>query len=157
MSGLGVHALGVQFRRPATLLPYRGVLRVGARNRAGPLGSGGRTFSSGTSLASPSVRNSFVLRDVRHGKSQICNDSILNEVPSRRPASGVIVARSYRCPPWCEWIVAAADLPESRVGDREPIFHCRHGAVRDQPDGRGHGNPTESGSFCQLTVTANSQ
>jgi hypothetical protein len=75
VSGLGVLALGVQFRRPATLLPYRGVLRVGARNRAGPLGSGGRTFSSGTSLASPSVRSSFVLRDVRHSKSQICNDS----------------------------------------------------------------------------------
>ena len=75
VSGLGVLAPDVQFRRPATLLPYRGVLRVGARNRAGPLGSGGRTFSSGTSLASPSVRSSFVLRDVRHSKSQICNDS----------------------------------------------------------------------------------
>lgn len=88
MCGLGVLALAVQFRRPATLLPYRGVLRVGTRNRAGPLGSGGRTFSSGTSLASPSVRVSFVLRDVRHGKSQIRNDSTLNVVPSRRPASG---------------------------------------------------------------------
>ena len=43
-------------------------------NHAGPLGSGVRTFSSGTSLASPNVRSSFVLRDVRHSKSQIRND-----------------------------------------------------------------------------------
>lgn len=141
MSGLGVLALGVQFRRPATLLPYRGVLRVGARNRAGPLGSGGRTFSSGTSLASPSVRSSFVLRDVRHGKSQICNDSILNEVPSRRPTSGVIVARSYRCPPWSGLRRMAGELPESRTVDREPISHCRHGAVVDHTRDIGVGKP----------------
>ena len=60
----------MQLRRPATLLPYRGVLRVGARNRAGPLRSGGRTFSSGTSLASLNVRKTFVLRDARHSKGQ---------------------------------------------------------------------------------------
>ena len=82
MSGLGVLALGVQSRRPATLLPYRGVLRVGTRNHAGPLGSGGRTFSSGTSLASPSVRSSFVLRDVCHSKSQIDNDSNTGRTPA---------------------------------------------------------------------------
>jgi len=81
VSGLGVLAPGVQFRRPATLLPYRGVLRVGTRNRAGPLRSGGRTFSSGTSLASLSVRSSFVLRDVRHSKSQIRNDSTTERDP----------------------------------------------------------------------------
>lgn len=46
------------------------MLRVGARNRAGSLRSGGRTFSSDTPLASPSVRNTFVLRDGRHSKHQ---------------------------------------------------------------------------------------
>jgi hypothetical protein len=70
VGGLGGHAPGVQLRRPTTLLPYRGVLRVGTRNHAGPLRSGGRTFSSGTSLASPSVRKTFVLRDDRHSKGQ---------------------------------------------------------------------------------------
>ena len=70
MGGLGDHALAVQLRRPATLLPYRGMLRVGARNRAGSLRSGGRTFSSDTPLASPSVRKTFVLRDGRHSKHQ---------------------------------------------------------------------------------------
>ena len=70
MGGLGDHALAVQLRRPATLLPYRGMLRVGARNRAGSLRSGGRTFSSDTPLASPSVRKPFVLRDGRHSKHQ---------------------------------------------------------------------------------------
>ena len=70
MGGLGDHAHAVQLRRPATLLPYRGVLRVGARNRAGSLRSGGRTFSSDTPLASPSVRKPFVLRDGGHSKHQ---------------------------------------------------------------------------------------
>jgi hypothetical protein len=70
VSGLGDHAHAVQLRRPATLLPYRGMLRVGARNRAGSLRSGGRTFSSDTPLASPSVRKTFVLRDGRHSKHQ---------------------------------------------------------------------------------------
>lgn len=70
MGGLGDLAHAVQLRRPATLLPYRGMLRVGARNRAGSLRSGGRTFSSDTPLASPSVRKTFVLRDGRHSKHQ---------------------------------------------------------------------------------------
>ena len=186
MSGLGVLAPGVQFRRPATLLPYRGVLRVGARNRAGPLGSGGRTFSSGTSLASPSVRKSFLLRDFAHGKSQIRNDSILNEVPNRRPTSGVIVARSYRCPPLFGWRGMAGDgrgiariadgRPRADIslpprcgcgpherslcvlcGSRSPMSVWRPSGGR-QADRRNEwraGIPGKSGSFCQLTVTAN--
>ena len=137
MSGLGVLALGVQFRRPATLLPYRGVLRVGARNRAGPLGSGGRTFSSGTSLASPSVRSSFVLRDVRHSKSQIGNDLNTERGTSWRLTSAVIPARSCRCPPRFGSTGTAGDLPKSRVVDCGPIAHSQQGAVVDHTRGRG--------------------
>jgi hypothetical protein len=60
-----------QLRRPATLLPIpRYVLRVGAGIHAGELESGGRTFSSGSVLASPSFRASFVLRDHGHIKGQ---------------------------------------------------------------------------------------
>ena len=92
--GLGDHAHAVQLRRPATLLPYRGVLRVGARNRAGSLRSGGRTFSSDTPLASPSVRKTFVLRDGRHSKSQfriILRADVGSPTPTRRGR--------YRCDP----------------------------------------------------------
>lgn len=60
----GIYSLhSSQSRRPATLLPYRGVLRVGAGNRAGPPSSGDSAFSSGAILALPGVRKSFVLRD----------------------------------------------------------------------------------------------
>jgi hypothetical protein len=39
-------------------------------NRAGLLSSGDGTFSSGATLASPSLRASFVLRDGRHSKGE---------------------------------------------------------------------------------------
>src|SRR6185312_9168906 len=58
-----------QLRRPAALLPIRGfMLRVGAGIRAGTSGSGDRTFSSDSTLASPGFRASFVLRDPGHIK-----------------------------------------------------------------------------------------
>lgn len=53
---------------------YRGVLRVGAGNRAGPPSSGGSAFSSGATLASLGVRKSFVLRDERDIKTQFATD-----------------------------------------------------------------------------------
>lgn len=53
---------------------YRGVLRVGAGNRARPPSSGGSAFSSGTTLASLGVRKSFVLRDERDIKTQFATD-----------------------------------------------------------------------------------
>ena len=180
MSGLGVLALGVQFRRPATLLPYRGVLRVGARNRAGPLGSGGRTFSSGTSLASPSVRESFVLRDVRHSKSQICNDLLTERCPTRPLTSGVPATRAGRCPTHCGrreicqnrgWASTSRPHPASsgplRTA-RDLVWCSLWSAIADvdeavewwpadRPGALWAGVPAQSGSFCQLTVTANSQ
>ena len=66
------------------------MLRVGARNRAGPLGAGGSIFSSGTTLASPNVRDSFVLRDRRHIKS--CRAPIGNRVDHRPETSGKMAA-----------------------------------------------------------------
>src|SRR5882757_1227375 len=60
-----------QLRRPATLLPLsRLMLRVGAGFRAGLPGSGVRAFSSGSTLALPGFRASFVLRDRGHIKCQ---------------------------------------------------------------------------------------
>src|SRR5687768_12493433 len=60
-----------QLRRPAPLLPIsRYVLRVRAGIRAGEPESGDRAFSSGSVLASPSFRGSFVLRDHGHIKGQ---------------------------------------------------------------------------------------
>lgn len=93
MGGLGDHALAVQLRRPATLLPYRGMLRVGARNRAGSLRSGGRTFSSDTPLASPSVRKTFVLRDGRHSKHQF---RIVGHAAAGSPTADAICLVSVR-------------------------------------------------------------
>ena len=93
MGGLGDHALAVQLRRPATLLPYRGMLRVGARNRAGSLRSGGRTFSSDTPLASPSVRKSFVLRDGGHSKHQF---RIIGHAAAGSPNASAIRPASVR-------------------------------------------------------------
>ena len=61
-----------QLRRPATLLPIpRHVLRVGAGFRAGSPGLGDRAFSSGSLLAAPGFRGSFVLRDNGHSKAQL--------------------------------------------------------------------------------------
>ncbi|SBS74747.1 conserved hypothetical protein [uncultured Mycobacterium sp.] len=68
-----------QLRRPATLLPYRGVLRVGAGNRAGTLESGDSAFSSGAILAFPGVRASFVLRDPDHSKGLVGNGLVALE------------------------------------------------------------------------------
>ena len=93
MGGLGGHAHSVQLRRPATLLPYRGMLRVGARNRAGSLRSGGRTFSSDTPLASPSVRKTFVLRDGRHSKHQF---RIIEHAAAGSPTADAICLVSVR-------------------------------------------------------------
>ena len=124
------HALRVQLRRPATLLPYRGVLRVGARNHAGSLGSGGRTFSFGASLASPNDRVSFLLRDNRHSKSQIGNDSTppprCRQHRRRRARDGLLGASRSENSPF------------------------RDGSTRS-----GYGD--ESGRCSHLTVTANSQ
>jgi len=124
------HALRVQLRRPATLLPYRGVLRVGARNHAGSSGSGGRTFSFGASLASPNDRNSFVLRDNRHSKSQIGNDS------TQRPRYRRHRRRRAR--------------DGLRGTSRSGNSPFRDGSIRSAYGG-------ECGRCSHLTVTANSQ
>jgi len=55
---------------PQHFCHYRGVLRVGAGIRAGLSGSGDRSFSSGSILALPDHRASFVLRDAGHIKGQ---------------------------------------------------------------------------------------
>ena len=65
----------------------RGVLRVGAGNRAGRVGSGGGTFSSGTTLASPAVRASFVPRDGRHSKGFDGISARISAGPARLPES----------------------------------------------------------------------
>ncbi len=59
-----------KYAGPQHLCHHRGVLRVGARNRAGSFDSGDGTFSSGAALALPNFRASFVLRDARHSKTK---------------------------------------------------------------------------------------
>jgi hypothetical protein len=107
-----------QLRRPATLLPLsRLLLRVGARFRAGQSDLGVRAFSSGSTLASPDFRASFVLRDRGHIKCQLRGavgslrpapsyQSVAAEsVRARNVEAGstsarLLPARSLRRPPW---------------------------------------------------------
>ena len=80
---------------PQHFCHLRGVLRVGARNRAGLPGSGDRTFSSGAALAAPSFRNSVVLRDARHIKSQIAASRRRRD-GGLRGARSATESRAYR-------------------------------------------------------------
>jgi len=149
-------------------------------NHAGLLGSGGRTFSFGTPLASPSIRNSFVLRDDGHIKSQIGNNS--DEVKRRPTSSGIsrvvleLGAASQHSTGWPRGRpMSASMMPRDGVGDgRCDLLRVGCGALKpSSPDlspavSARCGNALigvafpvaglgESGSFGHLTATANSQ
>ena len=84
------------------------MLRVGAGIRAGQSGSGGRTFSSDSTLAAPGFRDSFVLRDRGHIKGSVADGSVASHSTKRRSSEYVSAPAANALTPTAAVVATAA-------------------------------------------------